>query len=107
MPDAVVERLKGEDLRAARRAVKHPIRQTTHLGMTALASVGAQSVGQGDYLLKDPENSPVHVAAAAVATGQAGPSEPHAGQTIRPGLDVARDGTLTLASFAARGLLLL
>src|SRR5215208_3218453 len=33
--------------------------------------------------------------------------EPRAGQTIRPGLDVARDGTLTLAPFAARGLLLL
>jgi hypothetical protein len=43
--------------------------------MTALASVGAQSVGQGDYLLKDPENSPVQVAAAAVATDQASPSE--------------------------------
>src|SRR5215212_730655 len=33
--------------------------------------------------------------------------EPHAGQTIRPGLDVARDETLTLASFVSRGLLLI
>jgi hypothetical protein len=31
--------------------------------------------------------------------------EPQAGQTIWPGLDIARDGTLILASFDGRGLL--
>jgi hypothetical protein len=29
------------------------------------------------------------------------------GKTMRPGLDVSRDETFTLASFAARGLLLI
>jgi hypothetical protein len=33
--------------------------------------------------------------------------DPHAGQTMRPGPDVSRDGTFTLASFAARRLLLI
>jgi hypothetical protein len=87
--------LKEEELRAARRAVKHPIRQTSLLGMTALASMAAQSVGQGDYLLKDPENSPVYVAAAAVATGQAGPSEPQFPGAARWAEDTARLGCRT------------
>ncbi|HKH84451.1 MAG TPA: hypothetical protein VKA25_12250, partial [Gemmatimonadales bacterium] len=56
--------------------MEHPIWQTTHLRMTALAGVIPDGVGQGDYLLDGLEYSLVQVAAAAVVTGQASPSEP-------------------------------
>ena len=40
----------GKNLRTARWAVEHSVGQVAHLRMTALASVGAQGVGQTDYL---------------------------------------------------------
>jgi hypothetical protein len=70
--------------------VEHPIWQTTHLRMTALAGVIPDGVGQGDYLLDGLEYSLVQVAAAAVATGQAGPSEPQFPGAARRADDAAR-----------------
>jgi hypothetical protein len=38
----------GQDLRAARWAVEDPVGQDAHLGMAALAGVGAQGIEQAD-----------------------------------------------------------
>src|SRR5918997_3060337 len=41
---------KGKYLRTTRRAVEHTIGHFPHLGMSAVAGVGAKTVGQVDYV---------------------------------------------------------
>src|SRR5918993_210049 len=46
-------RFRGENLRPASRTPVHFVRQTSHLGVTALAGVLAYALWQGDYLPQD------------------------------------------------------
>ena len=62
----------GKNLRAARRAVKHPAWQLPHLRVAALAGAGARSVGQGDYVPQGLERGAEQRQAAGAAAGEAG-----------------------------------
>ena len=64
--------------------MEHLVGQLSHLGVAAFAGVVPDGVGQGDYLLKDLENSPVHDAATGVALDQGGPPEPQQGWPSKP-----------------------
>ena len=59
--------------------MEHPVWQLSHLRVAAFAGVVPDGVGQGDHLLKNPENSLVHVVAAGVALNQGGAPEPQQG----------------------------
>jgi hypothetical protein len=65
-------RLGGKNLRAAGRAVVDAIGQTPHLGVVALAGMGAQGVGQVDYVPQGLERGAEQRQAAGVAAGEAG-----------------------------------
>ena len=66
--------------------MEHPVWQLSHLRVAAFAGVVPDGVGQGDYLLKNPENSLVHVVAAGVALDQDGAPEPQQGWPLKPQL---------------------
>ena len=62
-----------QHLRAAGRAVEHPVRQQTHLGvMTLLAGVFALGLWKGGYPRKYFENRPREEAVAGGTASQAG-----------------------------------
>jgi hypothetical protein len=61
--------LDGEYFRAARGAVKRPIGQAAHLGVTALAGVLARGIWQRDYLLQGQELRGTQYAPTRAAAG--------------------------------------
>jgi len=62
---------EGYDLCAAGGAVVDPVGETAHLWVATLASVLAQSVGEGDYLLEGPQEGIPNDAGARVAASRA------------------------------------
>lgn len=73
-------RLEREDLGSASRAVVHPARQRAHLGVAALAGMGAQGVGEAGHLLQGLE----HGAEQRQIAGAAPRQTPGAKRTSRP-----------------------
>src|SRR5918995_4962309 len=59
-----------EHLRAASRAVKHPVGQESHLGMSALAGMATQGVEQADYLQESLEQLPAKEIPAGSTAGR-------------------------------------
>ena len=62
--------LRRNDLQAASGTVKHPVGQTAHLWMSAIASVLAQSVSKSDYLSQSLEERTTQMTAAGSAAGR-------------------------------------
>jgi hypothetical protein len=65
-------RLGGKNLRAAGRAVVDAVGQTPHLWVVALAGMGAQGVGQVNYVPQGLERGAEQRHSAGVAAGEAG-----------------------------------
>ncbi len=82
----------------------HPIGQTPHLGVSALARVGAQGVGQADYVPKVSNAEPSRGKPHEPQRAKLGPTEtsspdPQNGQMMWRGLDIVRDGVFIAGSF--------
>ena len=73
--------------------MKHPVGQTAHLGVTALACVGAQALGEGDQLAQSLQDQPTGNPSTGMHRAElrsVGSSSPDSqkGHTREPDLDV-------------------
>src|SRR3712207_2111313 len=82
----------GQDLRAARRAVEHPVGQVPHLGMVALTGVDAQGDWQIDYVPQGLKRGAEQGQGAVVAAGEAGSPGDEQARFAKRADDVVQSG---------------